>query len=353
MTSHELVEVRLDAFPMPDGEGAPTEIMLFAFGETKTRKGVFVYDDEARKLVTDEYERGRAPGNERALMFDFEHKSLDPNAPPGAGIASGWGKLDPREDGLYATDIEWRPDALEGLTSKPPGWKHFSPAILADKKTRRIQRVINVALTNLPATLQQRPLALTENSQMLQGGMADCARKLGLDPEKATEADVCTALDTLMQQHLEMKAKAAGAMAPETYSELLSITGKTSPVEAFALAVEGLKELATLKADKVKAEAKEIVDALLSSGGADPWQKDFLLRLGGEDIAWLRDYAKAAQEKVQKPATRPDESTVQVLCLSDDDKATMVVLGMDPTNSDDARAYVQQLAVSKAQLGLH
>ena len=36
-----------------------------------------------------------------------------------------------------------------------------------------------------------------------------------------------------------------------------------------------------------------------------------------------------------------------------DHRSTAVALGMDPTNSDDARAYVQQLAVSKAQLGLH
>jgi hypothetical protein len=350
MAKHELVEMRLDALPIPEGEDAPTEIRLFAIGETKTRKGPVRFDGECSRLVMAEYDAGRDPSNDRALMFDFEHKSLDPQAPAGAGKASGWGRLEARDDGLYAADIAWTEEALRGLSARPPEWKHFSPAVVLDTKTRRVTRVINCALTNLPATLGQRPLALAEDS-MLTGGLAEVARKLGLDAEMATETDVSTALDVLMKEHLEIKAKAAGAISSEAYSELLTLTGKSAPIEAFSAAADGLKELASLKAETVKAEAKGIVDTLLSSGAADPWQKDFLLRLGGEDIAWLRDYADKARAKVQEPAIRPDTSAKNM--LSDDDKATMVALGMDPANHDDAQSYMKQLAVSKAQLGLH
>jgi phage I-like protein len=126
----------------------PTEIRLFAFGKNKTLKGEFILDDAGAKDIMDFYEEH---GIE--LSFDYEHAAL--SDPPGEAPAAGWYKLEKREDGLWATGIKWTKKATEYLENRE--YRFFSPAFVTDAG-KRITRIINAALTNIPATINQKPL---------------------------------------------------------------------------------------------------------------------------------------------------------------------------------------------------
>jgi phage I-like protein len=131
----------------------PKEFKLWPFGIIKSTKGEFVFDKDAAKQVLDAYnEHGADVG------FDYEHRSLDPQREEDHRSA-GWGKVELRPDGLYMCNIAWTPKALEALKNKE--YRYFSPAFDTDPpfdkpikkgKKRRITRLVNIALTNNPAT---------------------------------------------------------------------------------------------------------------------------------------------------------------------------------------------------------
>ncbi len=130
----------------------PTEIKLFGFGTTRTRKGDFELTPDSAKEVMANYvdHVGANAQADLPLMLDFEHKSLDPAAPPEQMRAAGWGRLELRDDGIWLSGVRWTEEAENYLRSGQ--FRYISPAFLADEKTRAITEILNVALTNLPAT---------------------------------------------------------------------------------------------------------------------------------------------------------------------------------------------------------
>jgi phage I-like protein len=131
-----------------DGE-PPTEIKLFPKGRFSTRKGDFLFDDEAAASVMINY-----LDQATELHIDYEHQALV--TPPIRAPAAGWYSLELREDGLYAVGIKWTADGYADVKGKR--YRYFSPAFDADPDTGRILRLINIALTNLPATKGLQPL---------------------------------------------------------------------------------------------------------------------------------------------------------------------------------------------------
>jgi hypothetical protein len=127
---------------------APTEIRIFPKGEISTKKGTFIYDSIAERIVK---KLSKDWGNEH--HFDYEHAALLGGPSP----AAGWYRLDSREDGLYAVNIRWTERAEKFLTSKE--YKYLSPAFIVDKD-KRIVELLNVALTNLPATNNAQPIMM-------------------------------------------------------------------------------------------------------------------------------------------------------------------------------------------------
>ena len=121
----------------------PSEVLLFGYGVTKTRKGDFVLTPECANQVILKY---KEHGVDVAL--DFEHGMLEPDGKPAP--AAGWAHLDLRTDGIWLTDIKWTPKMLEYL--KNGEYRYLSPAFDVNPDTREIVEIINVAVTNLPAT---------------------------------------------------------------------------------------------------------------------------------------------------------------------------------------------------------
>lgn len=138
-----------------DGK-VPTDVRLLARGETDTTKGKYRYTDRSEAAIL---KRVAELGRDR-LNFDYGHAQLSPFQSADASASAGWFRLDAREDGLYAADIEWTPRASKGLSERE--WRYFSPAIMLDAKSGEVLELINVALTNIPATKGQRPLVASQ-----------------------------------------------------------------------------------------------------------------------------------------------------------------------------------------------
>jgi hypothetical protein len=124
----------------------PKEFLLFPFGASSatfddgSASTVYLTKEGAAGIVS-EWARRNIRG-----MFDFNHDF---------GLSWGWYDIEVRADGLWLVDIEWTADTLAHFRLKKI--RYCSPAFRTDNKNN-ITRLTNVALTNLPATDNQRPL---------------------------------------------------------------------------------------------------------------------------------------------------------------------------------------------------
>lgn len=115
-------------------------------GWNSTKKGRFLFDDEAAESVMSKY---KEHGVDRSI--DLEHMSLDTKAPNWDPDARGWFKMELRDGDLWATDVRWTPDGAERLRS---GKQRFiSPCFSFDKETHRVSEVVNAAICAIPATM--------------------------------------------------------------------------------------------------------------------------------------------------------------------------------------------------------
>lgn len=175
-------------------DALPSRIRLFHFGVNTTENGDFIFDEAAAREVMAAY---RAHGVE--LMIDLEHLSLDPDAKHYDPDARGWSALELADDGLYLAGVRWLADGerrlREGLQ------RYLSPAFLFDEETGRVTKLINVAITALPAThgiqavASRRIRRLAMDPQQLVA----LAEALGLDAG-ATVEDILAAVGGLQKK---------------------------------------------------------------------------------------------------------------------------------------------------------
>jgi phage I-like protein len=129
--------------------------LIFKFGENRaTQNGkpevVYLTPKGAKNIVA-EWKRRRIAG-----AFDYEHAVAGSAAEKAKGVpAAGWFSLAVRADGLWAVGITWLESALKYFKAKE--YRYFSPYFSVNRKGEIVD-IFNVALTNWPATDQQRPL---------------------------------------------------------------------------------------------------------------------------------------------------------------------------------------------------
>jgi phage I-like protein len=138
----------LGSFTTEIPAGIPREFRIFPFGKVETTKGTFLFTPEDAQRVLQAW---RDWGNR--LSLDYEHQALEPVA-NGPTPAAGWFDLEVRPDGLWAVNVEWTSRALELLRNRE--YRYFSPAFRVEDG--HIVELINIALTNLPATKRMEPL---------------------------------------------------------------------------------------------------------------------------------------------------------------------------------------------------
>jgi phage I-like protein len=143
---------------IPPGIGLPKEFRIFRFGPNESRQGTFYLDEQAADEI---YRAWKKHGID--LGIDYEHQSL--SDPPVKAPAAGWFDVEVRADGLYAVNVRWTGPAAAHLRSAE--YRFFSPAFETETRKdgqRYIQRIVNMALTNLPATDHQQALIAARES---------------------------------------------------------------------------------------------------------------------------------------------------------------------------------------------
>ncbi len=98
------------------------------------------------------------------LMIDYDHASLASVTldPAQAGKAAGWFNLEMRGGELWAVNVRWTLPAADALSRNE--WRFVSPAF--ETQDGHITSLLNVAITNLPATRKLQPL-MAANINML------------------------------------------------------------------------------------------------------------------------------------------------------------------------------------------
>lgn len=298
----------------------PSEFRIFTAGVVSTTKGVFLFDDRAAVAVMAAYQEHGAD-----IPVDYDHMMLDPYAPMGGGKAAGWLKLELRMGELWAVDVKWTPAGDRAL--RDAEYRYISPAFYTDDEGR-MSRLINVALTNLPATHGLEPLvaASETTAQVAQRStpMKQVLVALGLS-ESASEADALVAL----------------SKDRDAVKDVLSLTGATSLSAALGI-LAGFKEEAgktkvlsarvvELETGLRKKEVERIVGEKVTAGYLTPANRDFAIKLGMKDPESFDSYLATLTSQVVVDTSggkdRPAKQAAKV-ALSKDERSIAERFGM-------------------------
>jgi len=213
----------------------PSEFPIFLYGETDTKKGKYTFDAESAEAVLSSFSDY---GNR--LTLDYEHQAL--SDPPVKAPAAGNYRLELRDDGLYAADVHWTDEAAKHLSAGE--YLYYSPAFHSDEQGRP-NDLLNIALTNLPATKRMKPL-VAYKADNKDETMKTVLSTLALKAD-ASEAEALSAINALKFQ----------------LDELVKLTGKGNANEASAVITawkHSHEEAAQLKAqlDKIRKDAEEL-----------------------------------------------------------------------------------------------
>lgn len=289
---------------------APTSFRIFRAGENHTRKGVFVCSQASvGKCMSAFAEHGND------LAIDYDHAMLDGSSDPlNARRAAGWFKLAANElNELWAIDVQWTPRAREAIEAKE--FRYISPAFLSEGG--EVTKIINVAITNLPASDHLTPLVASQTP-------------------KAEQKDNSMNTDKQVQTGRE-----------EVAAELLSVTGKATTSEAVGVvlawkaAAEKLQtlsedfakvtaELDAIKTERAAVEVRAVVDEAIKAGKAVPAQSEILLSMGMRDIAQLKAFVDASPVIALSTRTEKKPDAAAIVALSDEAKKMAAQFGLDP-----------------------
>jgi phage I-like protein len=233
------------------GDEPPSEFRLFTAGKVETTKGEFIFDEAAAQAVMAEYQKHGID-----LMVDYDHASLASLSldPATAGKAAGWFCLEVRAGELWAVNVRWTEPAAQALRAKE--WRFMSPAFSTDEEGR-ITSVMNVAITNLPATRNLDPLmaASAAGKSMLDASLISKALEAIAAGDEAGAMDILKSIVAAAAGGGEEKpaeekpaedtptAAAEGAPVEEeekpeevmaASARLMRLSGKTSIVDAIA-----------------------------------------------------------------------------------------------------------------------
>lgn len=178
--------------PLPawgTAEAPPKEFRLFTFGETMgatwfgDERENFVLTREGGEAIVAEWSRRNIEG-----AFDRDHDF---------GDSRGTFDVELRADGLWVSSIQWTPETLSLFAAKK--LRYYSPAfdVAYDAKGKEVRdaegrlqitALLNIALTNYPATDNLRPLIAL--SQKKGGGRRRYATMMDIAAAKAQAAKI-------------------------------------------------------------------------------------------------------------------------------------------------------------------
>lgn len=294
---------------------APSEFILFHYGVNATMKGGFVFDERSAESTLAMHVKQGVP-----YMGDYEHMSLvRPPIKAPASITEFVPEIRADSTGkpeLWATDVHWTDDAKAEVEAGH--YRLYSPAFMPDLDAdgnptpdNHINYLINVSLTNLPATYGLQPLVAASAAPTSEGDAPMDEEKLkalsatlaAAEKEKEEFKALCQKMSATV---LKLTGKSFDDWAKEESDEhaakdeelkaltalkatVVTVTGKTDIAEASGVLVtlgEQAKQFVTLKAEQVALKADQAEKdfaALLEKGIAEfkipPAEKESLVAL--------------------------------------------------------------------------
>jgi len=286
-----------------DGDTLPTEFRLFKAGENASRKGSFLFDDEAAAAVMAAY---REHGVD--VMIDLEHLAVAPEEVTGDArnfdsSARGWCKLELRDGELWAVDVKWTEDGARRLRNKEQ--RYISPAFSTDDEGRIVE-LYNIALTALPATDHTPALVAASTANRGPGNMKPEQIRKALELLRAGKTDE-QVIETLSIDVKTLQA-VVKAMGGDPSADLATMMGT---VAGFA---KSLVEAAAGKQDDPEPPAEPAAEggetAALAGDDDDPDGK--ALREGVKELETLRKDTKAmATELATLKREREERETAE------------------------------------------
>lgn len=281
---------------------APSEFRIFSYGVNTSDKGDFKFDEKAAADVMAAFAKKGS-----ALTMDYEHQALNAsiNGHPAPNSCMAWtptirtdaaGKPE-----LWATNVKWT-DKAAGMIAAGE-YIHFSPAFEADPKSMRIERIINMALTNIPALDNQAPLIAASagviTMKKLACKLCQKSLKTPTDDEDGDEV-MCTehAVIPKFSAVFGLKADASTGAVVEAATEathfrstVIELTGAKNPVEALGI-------IGTLKGQKDEIAR---LTAKIADDASVALSKEFDAVLDEASKAGKLPPAAEAREKFTKP----------------------------------------------------
>lgn len=306
-----------------DGE-APRTIKLLPAGEFRGRDGrpaecaVWTLNATLAAVLVAEASR-RAT----RYVIDYEHQTLRSADNGKPAPASGWfGTLEWRDDGLYATDVEWTAAAAAMIVAGE--YRYLSPVLTYDKQGH-VTGLLHVALTNNPA-LDQLPelqvaalsrlvsLTTTLSQENHMDELIEPLRWLFNLPVGTKAEDIKAPLQKLTDQLSGGQGTAAASVdlpkllaAQQTRIAALSAS-QADP--ARFVSVDTMRELqgqvAALTNQLQGNQVNELLTAALSDGRLLPAQEQWARDLGKSDISALQGYLATAPKIAALSGTQTD-----------------------------------------------
>ena len=335
----------------------PREFMIFPLGKTiTTLKGTFVLTDEGAAEVMQRYvEHGTD------LHLDYEHLSIEPekNANPELAVAAGWFDLELRNDGLWAVNVRWTPRAEKMLRNGE--YRYISPAFHADEEGY-IHELLNVALTNLPATDNLNALVAASLGKSIELSVvpfkeyplvdipwdaADARRKIAKWASSDGSGD---------KDKIDWKKYAQGfawydASDPENFGsyKLPHHTVKDGKlvtvkkgVEAAAAVLQGSRGGADI--DNIADVKKHLASHYHQWGGTAPWEAEKNRRSPKETKMKAHPLAKHLKAKMK--ADGSDHSKMAYACGMSEERMKHLTAGHPPT-TEEMTACMKHLALDE------
>jgi len=353
MMNRATLSIELDAA----GKAPPTEFRIFAFGEIETTKGTFKFDGSSAKAVMSKVADW---GNDYCLDYGHSMLSFFTVDPAESMKAAGWFKPELRNGELWASKVQWTDKAAAMLSAREA--RYVSPAFNYDEDGAIVE-LVNVALTNIPATKKQPPLMAS------RAGEADKNPKKEKSMSKKISLVICGALGlsadaddaSILAKLSALQARARVADDLEkadaaTEAKLNALTGKTSFGESLGV-VQSWKDSAatvvTLSTKIVELEQKgretevlTMVELGVKEGKIAPAQKEMWLERGKKDPEFLKGFLSTASQVVPgKEGAAQEKAKGTTVELSAEQKKAAEKLGIkDP----DVLAAIGQSMTEKA-----
>ena len=264
----ETAIAELRELPKPDPQGTvPEWIQILpapdAKGKISARDGRSWYLDNPAQVVA------ALTANGASLAIDFDHAADNPKLKGDAERlrAAGWIEALELRDGAIWGRVEWTDRARDMLAARE--WRYFSPVIVFDKKSHRLEKIIGGALVHRPA-LKMTALASEMPERPLALRLIDI---LGLEDDAADDAIIATIIQRLNLPALAAQTGATGAGAQDTAA--------LDPT-AVALATV-MREKAELAAELRRRDAAERVSRAEATGAISDGTRDWALALAESD----------------------------------------------------------------------